>query len=86
MISTGSKSVDNILGGGIMSQSITEGMPGECSKEYLAGLNGDTVYGEFRTGKTQLAHTMSVVAQLPSDMGGASGKVSVNDPALFQIQ
>ncbi|KAG5644613.1 Meiotic recombination protein dmc1 [Asterophora parasitica] len=56
-ISTGSKSVDGILGGGIMSQSISE------------------VYGEFRTGKTQLAHTMSVVAQLPPDLGGASGKV-----------
>ena len=27
------------------------------------------VYGEFRTGKTQLAHTMSVVAQLPPEMG-----------------
>ncbi|KAJ3985220.1 putative DMC1 protein [Lentinula detonsa] len=50
-ISTGSKSVDAILGGGIMSQSISE------------------VYGEFRTGKTQLAHTMSVVAQLPPDLG-----------------
>lgn len=34
------------------------------------------VYGEFRTGKTQLAHTMSVVAQLPVDMGGAEGKVN----------
>ena len=33
------------------------------------------VYGEFRTGKTQLAHTMSVVAQLPPEMGGAAGKV-----------
>lgn len=33
------------------------------------------VYGEFRTGKTQLAHTMSVLAQLPPEMGGASGKV-----------
>lgn len=33
------------------------------------------VYGEFRTGKTQLAHTMGVIAQLPSDLGGASGKV-----------
>jgi RecA/RadA recombinase len=33
------------------------------------------VYGEFRTGKTQMAHTMSVVAQLPADMGGAQGKV-----------
>ncbi|KAJ7057223.1 DNA recombination and repair protein Rad51 [Mycena amicta] len=37
------------------------------------------VYGEFRTGKTQLAHTMSVVAQLPPDMGGASGKVAYID-------
>ena len=35
-----------------------------------------TVYGEFRTGKTQLAHTMSVMCQLPPDMGGAAGKVS----------
>ncbi|KAJ3721644.1 Rad51-domain-containing protein [Lentinula raphanica] len=61
VISTGSKSVDAILGGGIMSQSISE------------------VYGEFRTGKTQLAHTMSVVAQLPPDLGGASGKVAYID-------
>ncbi|PPQ67193.1 hypothetical protein CVT25_005794 [Psilocybe cyanescens] len=59
LISTGSKSVDSILGGGLMSQSISE------------------VYGEFRTGKTQLAHTMSVVAQLPPELGGASGKVGL---------
>ncbi|KAJ3867167.1 Rad51-domain-containing protein [Lentinula novae-zelandiae] len=51
VISTGSKSVDAILG----------------------------VYGEFRTGKTQLAHTMSVAAQLPPDLGGASGKVAYID-------
>lgn len=39
------------------------------------------VYGEFRTGKTQLAHTMSVVAQLPPELGGASGKVQLfNSP------
>jgi len=37
------------------------------------------VYGEFRTGKTQLAHTMCVVSQLPADMGGASGKVAYID-------
>lgn len=61
VISTGSKSVDTILGGGLMSQSISE------------------VYGEFRTGKTQLAHTMSVVTQLPPEMGGASGKVAYID-------
>jgi meiotic recombination protein DMC1 len=34
------------------------------------------VFGEFRCGKTQLSHTMSVVAQLPRDMGGAEGKVA----------
>ncbi|KAJ4485888.1 RecA protein [Lentinula aciculospora] len=42
-------------------------------------LNPEVVYGEFRTGKTQLAHTMSVVAQLPPDLGGASGKVAYID-------
>lgn len=41
------------------------------SNEILLG----KVYGEFRTGKTQMAHTMSVVAQLPPELGGASGKV-----------
>nr|BAA89533.1 LIM15/DMC1 homolog [Coprinopsis cinerea] len=61
VISTGSKLVDGILGGGVMSQSITE------------------VYGEYRTGKTQLAHTMSVVAQLPPEYGGAAGKVAYID-------
>ncbi|KAL1708333.1 Rad51-domain-containing protein, partial [Schizophyllum commune] len=38
-----------------------------------------SIYGEFRTGKTQLAHTMSVIAQLPPDLGGASGKVAYID-------
>ncbi|KAI5283086.1 Meiotic recombination protein dmc1 [Ascosphaera aggregata] len=37
------------------------------------------VYGEFRCGKTQLCHTMSVIAQLPRDMGGAEGKVAYID-------
>ncbi|KAI8851218.1 hypothetical protein BC829DRAFT_427313 [Chytridium lagenaria] len=31
-------------------------------------------FGEFRTGKTQLAHTLCVAAQLPFNMGGAGGK------------
>ncbi len=44
-----------------------------------------TVYGEFRTGKTQLAHTMSVVAQLPVDMGGAEGRVCLPDQAMVVI-
>ena len=45
----------------------------------------DAVYGEFRTGKTQLAHTMSVVTQLPPELGGASGKVSLAISLLFII-
>lgn len=73
-LSTGSKSVDAILGGGIMSQSITEGSLSH-TKLWVASNRACLVYGEFRTGKTQLAHTMSVVSQLPPDLGGASGKV-----------
>ena len=33
-------------------------------------------FGEFRTGKTQLSHTLCVMAQLPPSMGGANGKVN----------
>ncbi|CAM4709467.1 unnamed protein product [Leuciscus chuanchicus] len=32
-------------------------------------------FGEFRTGKTQLAHTMCVTAQLPGEYGYSGGKV-----------
>jgi len=32
------------------------------------------LFGEFRTGKSQLCHTMAVTCQLPIDMGGAEGK------------
>lgn len=33
------------------------------------------LFGEFRTGKTQLCHTLCVTAQLPLDQGGAEGRV-----------
>lgn len=89
-ISTGSKAVDTVLGGrrlGFSSKIVTN-TPKAVSRLNLSPkvclsslplenmLTFVAVYGEFRTGKTQLAHTMSVVAQLPSDMGGASGKGS----------
>jgi meiotic recombination protein DMC1 len=51
-LSTGSKGLDSILGGGIMTMSITE------------------VFGEFRCGKTQMAHTLCVTAQLPKVSSG----------------
>jgi DNA repair protein RAD51 len=33
------------------------------------------MFGEFRTGKTQICHTLAVTAQLPHSMGGGEGKV-----------
>ena len=32
------------------------------------------IYGEFRTGKTQLMHTLAVTSQMPIEHGGGEGK------------
>ena len=45
-ITTGSKNLDTVLGGGIETGSITE------------------LYGEFRTGKSQLCHQLAVTCQV----------------------
>lgn len=37
------------------------------------------VFGEFRTGKTQLCHTLCVACQLPLDAGGGEGKAMYID-------
>lgn len=77
-ITTGSKNLDTVLGGGMETGSITE------------------LFGEFRTGKSQICHQLAVTcqvrhpslftrsfpfsgndlvdAQLPMDMGGGEGK------------
>lgn len=55
-LTTGSKELDRLLGGGIETGSITE------------------VFGEFRTGKTQLCHTLAVTCQLPIESNGGEGK------------
>jgi DNA repair protein RAD51 len=55
-ITTGSKELDKLLGGGIETGSITE------------------MFGEFRTGKTQLCHTLCVTCQIPLEQGGGEGK------------
>ena len=51
------------------------------SKELDKLLNGGfetgsitELFGEFRTGKSQLCHTIAVTCQLPIDNGGAEGK------------
>ncbi|KHN71670.1 Meiotic recombination protein DMC1/LIM15 -like protein [Toxocara canis] len=54
-ISTGSRELDKLLGGGIESQAITE------------------VFGEFRTGKTQLSHTLCATCQMPNAMTSFKG-------------
>ncbi|KAJ8963079.1 hypothetical protein NQ318_018543 [Aromia moschata] len=55
-LTTGSKELDKLLGGGIETGSITE------------------IFGEFRTGKTQICHTVAVTCQLPIESGGGEGK------------
>ncbi|CAH0388429.1 unnamed protein product [Bemisia tabaci] len=55
-LTTGSKELDRLLGGGIETGSITE------------------IFGEFRTGKTQICHTLAVTCQLPIDQNGGEGK------------
>ncbi len=45
-LTTGSKELDKLLGGGIETGSITE------------------IFGEFRTGKSQLCHTLAVTCQV----------------------
>jgi meiotic recombination protein DMC1 len=42
-------------------------------------------FGEFRTGKTQIAHTLCVTCQLPTTMGGGNGKaIFVDTEATFR--
>ena len=60
-LSTGSKDLDSLLGGGVETGSLTE------------------IFGEFRTGKTQLCHTLCVTSQLPLDQGGGEGKAMYID-------
>jgi DNA repair protein RadA len=60
-LTSGSQSLDALLGGGIETRSITE------------------FYGEFGSGKTQVAHQLAVNVQLPVDKGGLNGSVIIID-------
>ena len=60
-LTTGSKSLDDILGGGVETQGMTE------------------FYGEFGSGKTQIAHQLAVNVQLPPEKGGLNGSAIVID-------
>ena len=54
-ITTGSYTLDDLLGGGIETHAVTE------------------LFGEYRTGKTQLAHQLCVNVQLDYEEGGLKG-------------
>lgn len=54
-LTTGSKKLDDLLGGGLETQTITE------------------FYGEYGSGKSQIAHQACVNVQLPSEKGGLGG-------------
>lgn len=56
-IRTGSERLDDLLGGGVETQAITE------------------LYGEFASGKTQIAHQAAVMVQLPEEEGGVESRV-----------
>ncbi|MFW9997153.1 MAG: DNA repair and recombination protein RadA [Candidatus Odinarchaeota archaeon] len=64
-ITTGSKDLDEVLGGGgIETGSMTE------------------YFGEFRTGKTQLALQHCVSVQLPKSLGGLRGEDTDSEPVF----
>jgi len=62
--------------GGCTSQLIFRALTLTIRNSGFQTMSISEVFGEFRCGKTQLSHTMSVIAQLPKDMGGAEGKVA----------
>ena len=41
------------------------------------------VFGEYRTGKTQLAHTLCVQVQLSPEEGGASSKAGIRNDVIY---
>eukprot|EP01135_Chromosphaera_perkinsii_P011912 Nk52_evm29s2531 gene=Nk52_evmTU29s2531 len=45
----------------------------------LESMSITEIFGEFRTGKTQICHTLCVTTQLPIQMGGGNGKVAYID-------
>lgn len=64
-ITTGSTGLDTILGGGIETGAITE-LYGKSLRSLVASPIANTSTGEFRTGKSQLCHTLAVTCQVSS--------------------
>jgi DNA repair protein RadA len=60
-LTSGAKAFDDLLGGGVETQAITE------------------VYGEFGSGKTQIAHQLAVNVQRSKADGGLEGQAVIID-------
>jgi len=68
-LTTGSKKLDALLGGGIETQAITE------------------FYGEYGSGKSQIAHQLCVNVQLPVEKGGLEGgALYIDTENTFRIE
>ena len=68
-LTTGSRKLDSLLGGGIETQSITE------------------FYGEYGSGKSQIAHQLCVNVQLPVEKGGLDGgALYIDTENTFRIE
>jgi DNA repair protein RAD51 len=70
-ITTGSKQLDALLGGVCFDYcvNLTHLETGGIETGAITEL-----FGEFRTGKSQICHTLAVTCQLPVSMGGGEGK------------
>ncbi|KAK9833274.1 hypothetical protein WJX81_001649 [Elliptochloris bilobata] len=58
------------LGAKALNELLGGGLESRCITE---------VFGEYRTGKTQLCHTLCITTQMPIDAGGGEGKVAYID-------
>ncbi|XP_011844673.1 PREDICTED: DNA repair protein RAD51 homolog 1 isoform X1 [Mandrillus leucophaeus] len=89
-ILTESCSIARLEYSGAISAHCNFRLPGSsnspASASPLAGTTGGIetgsiteMFGEFRTGKTQICHTLAVTCQLPIDRGGGEGKAMYID-------
>lgn len=60
-LTTGCNTLNELLGGGVETQAITE------------------FYGEFGSGKTQIAHQLTINVQLPKEKSGLDGSAIIID-------
>ena len=86
MITTGSKELDKLLGGQSSSFPVLGSLVSHSPHSFfffslfsplIGGIETGSIteiFGEFRTGKTQLCHALAVSCQLPMEQGGGEGK------------